>query len=51
MLTKFSRFGDHLTRLSGPGNGQWVAKTHPMTLYVLFSTYFSDLLVIKATLV
>ena len=22
-------FGDPLTRMSGPGPGQWVAKTHP----------------------
>ena len=22
-------FGDPLTRLAGPGYGQWVAKTHP----------------------
>ena len=38
-----SRFGDPLTRLSGPGPGQWVAKTHPyITLHLSCGSCWQD---------
>ena len=34
-----SHFGDPLTRLSGPGPGQWVTKTHPWLYQNLVCSY------------